>query len=64
MEQTSKKNVTLRDNTLAQAIIGKHEDNLRRIGEHLGLDISSRGNIVTLEGARARVDACARWRPS
>lgn len=56
MEQTSKKNVTLRDNTLAQAIIGKHEDNLRRIGEHLGLEVSSRGNIVTLEGARARVE--------
>ena len=56
MEQTSKKNVTLRDNALAQAVIGKHEDNLRRIGEHLGVEISSRGNIVTLEGARARVE--------
>ena len=55
MERRHKSSLTIADNALAQSVIGRHEENLRRIGDRVGLDIFSRGNKVSFEGERERV---------
>lgn len=55
MERTAKATLTIRDNAIAQAVIGEHEENLRRVAEKLSLRISSRGNVVSLSGQSDRV---------
>jgi phosphate starvation-inducible protein PhoH and related proteins len=47
--------LTLADNTLAQALFGEQGQHLRLIGRHLGIKLASRGNQVTLEGPEPQV---------
>jgi phosphate starvation-inducible protein PhoH and related proteins len=47
--------LTLPDNTLAQALFGEQGQHLRLIGRHLGIKLSSRGNQVNLEGPEPQI---------
>jgi phosphate starvation-inducible PhoH-like protein len=47
--------LTLADNTLAQALFGEQGQNLRLMGRLLGVKLASRGNQVNLEGPEAQV---------
>lgn len=44
------------DPRFAPQLVGKQEENLRQIGEGLGIDIFSRGNELTLSGEELDVD--------
>jgi phosphate starvation-inducible protein PhoH and related proteins len=48
------------DDAVAVELAGEHDRVLRALERRLDLDISLRGNVLTLEGAEARVDAAGK----
>jgi len=52
--------LTLADNSLAQALFGEQGQNLRLIGRLLGVKLANRGNQVNLEGPEAQVKLAGR----
>ncbi|MEE9614426.1 MAG: PhoH family protein [Thermodesulfobacteriota bacterium] len=49
------KRITLEDNSLAMSLFGKGGENLKTIEEKLGVELKSRGNVVTVQGEEADV---------
>lgn len=52
--------LTLADNSLAQALFGEQGHNLRLISRLLGVKLANRGNQVTVEGAEPQVKLACR----
>jgi phosphate starvation-inducible PhoH-like protein len=57
MEQADriKKRIDLADNTLALNLFGKSGENLNKFEERLGVELNTRGNVVTIEGGPEEV---------
>lgn len=53
-EDKATRQVTLGDNALAQTLFGQGGANMKRIEGRLGVEISTRGNIVTISGAPSK----------
>ncbi len=50
-----KKTIELEDNTLAQNLFGKSGENVKRLEKKLGVELNTRGNVVTIEGGPEEV---------
>ena len=44
------------DNQILLIALGAHNDNLRRLEKKLGVDIKTRGNQITIQGAEDAVE--------
>jgi phosphate starvation-inducible PhoH-like protein len=50
-KDTVKRQITLRDNALAMRLFGEGGENIRRFEKKLGVELDTRGNQVTIQGA-------------
>jgi phosphate starvation-inducible PhoH-like protein len=55
-----KKQITLEDNALAMRLFGERGANIKRLEENLGVSLDTRGSIVNIQGAKAKVNSAER----
>lgn len=55
-----KKQVNLEDNSLAMRLFGEGGDNIRRFEKKLGVELNTRGGLVTIEGEPEKADITER----
>jgi phosphate starvation-inducible PhoH-like protein len=54
-QEKVKKRIDLEDNTLALNLFGKSGENIKRFEKRLGVELNTRGNVVTIEGTSEKV---------
>lgn len=55
-----KKQINFDDNSLAQRLFGEGGENLRRFEKKLGVDIDTRGGLITIQGDPAKIELAER----
>lgn len=55
-----KKQITLEDNALARRLFGEGGANIKRLEENLDVSVGTRGSIVNIQGAKAKVNSAER----
>ncbi len=55
-----KKQITLEDNALAMRLFGEGGANIKRLEENLDVSLDTRGSIVNIQGAKAKVNSAER----
>lgn len=59
-KETIKKQINLEDNSLAVRLFGEGGENIKRFEKRLGVEINTRGGLVTIVGEPDRVDLAER----
>jgi phosphate starvation-inducible PhoH-like protein len=54
-QEKVKKRIDLEDNTLALNLFGKSGENIKKLEKKLGVELNTRGNVVTIEGISENV---------
>jgi phosphate starvation-inducible PhoH-like protein len=54
-QEKVKKRIDLEDNTIALNLFGKSGENIKKLEKKLGVELNTRGNVVTIEGTSEKV---------
>lgn len=59
-KEKAKKQMTIEDNAIAMSLFGEGGSNLKRFEKKLGVELDTRGNLVTIQGEPGKVAAAER----